>query len=47
MRCVSRGMIIEGDPIWVEGEVYCCDECAEIGPLINDHIEEYEEYEEE
>lgn len=47
MKCASCGDKIEGDPTWVDGEVYCCEECAQTGPRINDNDEGYEDYEKE
>ncbi len=46
MKCDSCGERIEGDPIWVDGGAYCSEECAEVGPLMDeDDDETYEDYE--
>jgi hypothetical protein len=29
MRCVNCGEVITGEPVWVEDEPYCCQECAD------------------
>lgn len=52
MECASCGEIIEGDPIWEDGQAYCSEECAEAGPMLNDSDDDYDkeyqqEYEEE
>ena len=47
MRCASCGDTIEGAPIWMDGDVYCSEECAETGPRIEDDDEDYEDYEKE
>ncbi len=45
MNCASCGDKIKGEPIWVEDEPYCSEECADMGPL--DEDEEFDEEEEE
>jgi len=48
MRCTNCGEVISGEPIWEEGEPYCCQECADEMTLEEDEddYEEDEEYEE-
>ncbi len=45
MKCASCGEIMEGDPMWVDGEAYCSEECAEAGPIMGEHDEDYGDYE--
>jgi len=45
MNCASCGDKIKGEPIWLEDEPYCSQECADLGPVEED--EEYEEEEED
>lgn len=45
MRCASCGEKIVGDPVWVDDNPYCCEECADIGCL-EDEVDE-EEWEKE
>jgi hypothetical protein len=49
MRCANCGEVITGEPVWVEGDPYCCQECADEMTFDDDEGEEdYEEdYEEE
>ena len=45
MRCINCGEVITGEPIWIDGEPYCCQECAD--EMIFEDEEYEEEYEEE
>jgi hypothetical protein len=45
MNCASCGDKIKGEPIWLDDEPYCSQECADLGPVEED--EEYEEEEED
>jgi len=45
MRCASCGIKIEDDPVWRGDDIYCSEECADIGTM--EQEEEYEEKEEE
>jgi hypothetical protein len=29
VRCTNCREVIEGEPVWVEDEPYCCQECAD------------------
>lgn len=46
MRCASCGEQILGDPVWVDNMPYCCEQCADVGPLDEDAEEEEWEKEE-
>jgi hypothetical protein len=43
MQCVSCGKKIKGEPVWVDSEPYCSQECADMGPDENEEIEGEEE----
>lgn len=42
MKCASCGTRIKGDPVWVDDEPYCSEECAGMEPSDDEEIE-YEE----
>jgi hypothetical protein len=46
MMCASCGDKIKGDPVWMDDEVYCSEECADMGPVEEEEPEEEEEEEE-
>jgi hypothetical protein len=45
VKCASCGEVILGTPVWVDDHPYCCEECADVGPL-EEEIEQ-EEWERE
>ncbi len=45
MKCASCGDKIKGEPIWIDDDPFCSEECADIGPMDDD--DEFEEEEEE
>jgi ribosome-binding protein aMBF1 (putative translation factor) len=47
MKCACCGDKIKGDPIWVNDDPYCCEECADAGPIEEEEIEVEDEEEEE
>ena len=47
MKCASCGDKIKGDPVWMDDEAYCSEECADMGPVEEEEPEEEEEEEEE
>jgi hypothetical protein len=47
MKCASCGEEIMGDLVWRDDDPYCCEECADIGPLDDEQEEFKEEFEEE
>lgn len=49
MRCTSCGEVIAEEPIWVDGEPYCSQECADEMVFEDEEYEEHyeEDYEEE
>jgi hypothetical protein len=47
MKCASCGDKIKGDPVWMDDEAYCSEECADMGPVEEEEPEEEEKEEEE
>lgn len=47
MRCTNCGEVIEGEPVWVEDEPYCCQECADEMILEDEECEEDDEGDDE
>ncbi len=45
MQCASCGRKIKGEPVWVDGEPYCSQDCADMGPAEKEGIESEEEEE--
>ena len=43
MRCVNCREVITGEPVWVEDEPYCCQECADEMFLEEESEESFEE----
>ena len=46
MKCASCEGKIEGNPVWMEEEVYCFEKCAEIGSLDNEFAKDEKAYSE-
>jgi len=45
MRCAGCGQTIKGEPLWVDNQVYCSEECAEEFTYDEEEEEWEEEYE--
>ncbi|KPK99669.1 MAG: hypothetical protein AMJ91_06875 [candidate division Zixibacteria bacterium SM23_73_3] len=43
MQCASCGRKIKREPVWVDGEPYCSQDCADMGPAEKEGIESKEE----
>jgi hypothetical protein len=43
MKCTCCGEKIKGEPVWIDNDPYCCDECADMEPAMDDDIEEEDE----
>lgn len=46
MQCASCGRKIKGEPVWVDGEAYCSQDCADMDSAENEGTESEQEEEE-